>query len=132
VSGQQPESSQRATREYLARVQALSLEVEGAIGAISRNNLAQLRASIAQQQLLCLEMKTAGSRLAELALGSAMAERVSEAREELQKLNRVYAALLKRSQSSVDRMVTLFKNFGQVYSKDAAAREAQHTWSCEV
>jgi hypothetical protein len=120
------------TRENLARMRTLSQEMQAAIGAITRNDLTGLRASIAQQELICLEMKSSGGARAELTVEAGLAEQVSEARRELQKLNRVYAALLKRSQHSVDRMVTLFKNFGQIYSKDAPARGAQHTWSCEV
>jgi hypothetical protein len=125
-------------REHLARVHALSQQVASAISAIEQNNMEQLRASVAVQEMVCQEITRTkfllpsgnAKTLAEPGQ-AALIEQIREAHIALAKLNQVYAALLKRAQRSCSLMVAVYRNYGQGYAKHGPAVSEHHTWSCE-
>ncbi len=119
--------------KHLVQVRTLCQQISSAISAIERSDLEQLRASVAAQETLCQEINSADWDYAAKRAGKLPSPEQSSLIEEicaLAELNRVYAAVLKRSQRSCGLMATLYRNFGQVYGKDPALRE-RHTWSCE-
>jgi hypothetical protein len=124
--------------EYLARVRALSQQVRSAISAIEQNNLKQLQASVAAQEMLCQEI--AGTQWLPASAGekkppepgqAALLNQIREACIALTKLNRMYAAVLKRSERSLGLMAAILRNYGQGYAKDSPGVIQHHTWSCE-
>jgi len=118
--------------KHLVQVRTLCQQISSSISAIERSDLEQLRSSVAAQEMLCQEINSAEwESLAEHSAKSpAEKSDLMEAIRALADLNRMYAAVLKRSQRSCALMASLYRNFGQVYSKRPAPAE-RHTWSCE-
>jgi hypothetical protein len=112
--------------DHLARVRALSGEVQTAIGALEKNDFALLEQSVARQEALCSEIVSlkAESRVPDV--NSAAETR--HAYMALAQKNRVCAALLKRS----DRTVGLLSGLYRCYGSGLEKKSTDHTWSCEV
>lgn len=136
-----PEESQAT--EHLALVRALSHEISSAISAIERNDMGDFASRIAAQEAICHKLNPKGDESLKLACesykaaanspaGSPLSHKIHEAHLALARLNRVYAALIRRSQKSIGSIISLYKSQGQSYTKDAKAQPSQHTWSCEV
>jgi hypothetical protein len=127
-------------REHLAQVRALSEEVASAISAIEQNNLQQLQKSVALQETLCDQIaekkwqlpSASGKDSGTDAAAMPLIEEIRKAHVALAQVNRVYAAVLKRSQRSAGLIAAIYRNHGQGYAKDAPVLADRHTWSCEV
>jgi hypothetical protein len=128
----QKSADQRAPREHLARLRALSQQLGSAISAIERNDLAQLQSSVAAQESLCCELTGARWPLSPTATESVLLNEIRATQMELAQLNRVYAGVLKRAQRSAALMTALYRSFGQGYAKDAPPPAEKQTLSCEV
>ena len=132
----------REQKEYLTRVRALSQALTSAISAIEGNDLLQLQNSIAAQENLCSELTGGGWLPLSLAekktsgtpAATALPPEIRAAHLELARLNRAYAALLRRAQHSAALLSTLYRNYGQGqgYHNDSPAPAAKHSLSCEV
>jgi hypothetical protein len=122
-------------QEDLALVRALSQQITSAISAIECNNLEQLRASVASQEILCQEIARTSVRCAATDENLGMSKEIRDTHIGLAKLNRQYAALLKRAHRSCNLMVMVYRNYGRNYSQGDAQRGSAasepHTWSCE-
>jgi len=116
----------------LARLRALSQQLNSAISAIEHNDLAQLQSSVAAQELLCCELTGVPWPPSPLETESALLDEIRATQKELAQLNRVYAGVLKRAQRSAALMTTLYRSFGQGYAKDAPPPAEKQTLSCEV
>jgi len=123
--------SKNEPREHLARLRALSRQLNAAISAIAHNDLAQLQNSIAAQEALCRELTGAPFPVSALAAEPALLDEIRVTRKELAQLNRIYAAVVKKAQRSAALMTALYRSFGQGYAKDAPPAE-QPMLSCEV
>ena len=121
--------SEQARSAYLANLRALSRELASAISAMEQNDVARLQSSIAAQETICGELSQAQRSIPAL-IGTDRASSWSEIRDahlQLVSVNRVYAALLKRSYRSNALMSALYRNYGQASTSSAET----HTWSCE-
>lgn len=126
-----PSTSQRRLAKHLEQVHALSRELTSAISALERNDLEQLRQSLAVQERICNELTAPGPAGNEGA-DTNLREEIRSAHLTLAKANQMYAALLRRSQRSVDLISALYRYCAQGSSKEAANPAKQQTWSCEV
>ncbi|MFZ3264122.1 MAG: hypothetical protein WA172_08980 [Terriglobales bacterium] len=133
----------REATEHLALVRALSHEISSAISAIERNDMGDFASRVAAQEAISHQLNRKGEESLKLACesykaaaespaGSPLSQKIREAHVALARLNRVYAALIRRSQKSIGLIISLYKSQGQSYTKDAKAQSSQHTWSCEV
>lgn len=137
------ETRNNEAREHLALVESLSHEILSAISAIERNDSADLATRIAAQEAICLKLNQKNAHDLQMACASYRAtsespaesslwERIHEAHIGLDRLNRIYAGLIKRSRRSIELITGLCRNPGQRYTKDESARPGKHTWSCEA
>ena len=115
--------------EHLARVRALSSEVQTVICALEKNDLSQLEQSVARQEILCTEIAALKAKSTESRLPDVnSAAEIRHAYMVLAHKNRVCAALLKRS----DRTVGLLSGLYRCYGAGLERKSTNHTWSCEV
>jgi hypothetical protein len=132
----------RNAAEYLQLLGLLRDELEKAIRAIADNNLAQFEESIASQQLLSarlvtladelsLPLKTAPS-VPPVPVDDSLMHQIFLAGDSLQKLNRVYAALLHHSSRSTALMVSLFASVQGQFQEASGPRLKHQTWSCQM
>jgi hypothetical protein len=140
----EPETAeQKEEMEHLALVRALSREISSAISAIERSDLADLTTRIAAQEAICLKLNQNGGQDLRLACASyrtnlasptqtSLWQRIREQYVVLDRLNRTYAGLIRRSQKSIELITGLYRDPGQRYSKDPSPRPGKHTWSCEA
>jgi len=143
TAGQQQATKKDAV-EHLALVRSLSHEISSAISAIERNDRADLSERVAAQEAICLKLNQKSPTDLQLACASYRAtseqsegepslwQKIREAHIALDRVNRVYAALIKRSQKSIEMIVGLYRNPGPPYAKDEGAPSPKHTWSCEA
>jgi hypothetical protein len=125
--------------EHVRLLQALARELERAMQAMVRNDLAELEDSIAIQQELSQRLSGLACQLRAPApaLGSPDADeplraQVQAASAELQKLNLRYSILLEHSSRSVAMMASLFNSLRGQIQEGTGARSKQQTWSCQV
>jgi len=135
--------------EHLALLRSLACELERAMQAIGRNDLAELEGSISNQQDL-------SSQLTELArerrepvparreqaparpevsganIDGDLGRQVHAAAAELQKLNLRYSLLIEHSSRSAAQMAALFRSFRGELQEDSGARVRHRTLSCQV
>jgi hypothetical protein len=132
----------RTAAEYLQLLGLLRDELEKAIQAIGNNTLEQFEESIASQQLLSarlvtladelsLPLKTAPS-IPPAPIEDALMHQIFIAGDSLQKLNRVYAALIHHSSRSTALMVSLFASAQGQFQEASGPRLKYQTWSCQV
>ena len=110
--------------EHLDALHALAFEIDRAMQAIVRNDLAELEDSIAAQQSLCQQLSNSSQQIARcsrLQAGSAesldpeIRHQIDAATGELKKLNQRYSTLLKYSSRSAEMMTLLFISYrGQI------------------
>jgi hypothetical protein len=127
-----------AQLELLAQVRGLANAIQSAISAIEKNDLAQFQDHLAMQEKICNRLsclratvliKTAKNNGES---GEAkLQQELLQACSALAKLNRVYSALLKRAQKSVDLMAAIYASHGTGYGSGHAGLGQNHTWSCE-
>ena len=126
--------------EYLIRLNSLSEKIVAAITALEHNDLRQLELSLAAQESICRELSQA-KWLACLSTENIavvpqddleLTLEIRRAQLKLAQLNRVYSALLKRSQRTVGLFTGLYRGYGMGYDKNRPAVAEPHTWSCEA
>lgn len=118
----------KSHNEHLARVRALSEELQTAISALEKNDVKLLEQSLANQERLCHEivtMKT--SPISRDAKSSIQTPEIRKAYMALAHKKRVYAALLKRSSRTVSLLGGLYRCYGAGIDK-----KSNTTLSCEV
>ena len=127
--------------EHLAQVHALSRAIGSAISAIEKNNLPELETQLAIQETICNRLS--GNKLAMSSVSKVEAVRgetpeahwlqqIRQAHLALAQLNRVYAALLKRSRRHLGQITALYGSHGDGYNRGPSTLPQRHTWSCEV
>jgi hypothetical protein len=127
--------------EHLAQVHALLQSVAFAISAIEKNNLREFETQLAAQETICNRLS--GKKLAMSSIDKAKAVRgetpdagllqeIRRAHLALAQLNRVYAALVRRSRRHVGLIAALYRSHGVGYDRGLATLPQRHTWSCEV
>ncbi|MGH9500017.1 MAG: hypothetical protein ACRD3L_12830 [Terriglobales bacterium] len=122
--------------QHLARVRALSTEVATAISAIEKNDVRRLQTAVANQerishQLAATKWTPALSR-EKAGQSSESGAQIQNAYVALAQLNRVYAAVLKRSKRSVELLAALYGNLGDGYGEAPPQAENFQTLSCEA
>jgi|SRR5580658_2414887 hypothetical protein len=127
--------------EHLAQVHALTQAVASAISAIEKNDLRKLEEHLAMQETICNRLAGAKGMLlpagkeklppAETADAELLRE-IRQAHIALAQLNRVYAALLKRTRRSAGLILALYRSHGEGYDRKVSTLSQRHTWSCEV
>jgi hypothetical protein len=121
--------------EHLALVHALSRAIGSAISAIEKNNLPELETQLAIQETICNRLsgnKLAMSSVSKVEVVHGELQQVRQAHLALAQLNRVYAALLKRSRRHLGQITALYGNHGEGYNRGPSTLPQRHTWSCEV
>ena len=122
--------------EHLRLMQSLGRELERAMAAIARNDVAELEDSIAHQELLSAALGDLAVRLSAPVQPSPTADVVDEdlsrqirhAVADLQKLNLRYSILLQHSSRSIAQMVSLFSSVCGEFRKEAGPRLKRHSW----
>jgi hypothetical protein len=127
--------------EHLAQVHALARAIGSAISAIEKNNLPELETQLATQETICNRLS--GNKLVMSSISKVEAVRgetpdahllqqIRQAHLALAQLNRVYAALLKRSRRYLGLIAALYRGHGEGYEREPSTGPQRHTWSCEV
>jgi hypothetical protein len=127
--------------EHLAQVYALSRAIGSAISAIEKNNFPELETQLATQETICNRLS--GNKLVMSSISKREAVRceipdahlLQQIHQEylaLAQLNRVYAALVKRSRRHLGQITALYGNHGDGYNRGPSTLPQRHTWSCEV
>ncbi len=136
------QDSNREATVYLQTLRALVCELKTALHSISQNALSAFEESVADQEVL-------STRLAILAVNlSASSDRnistprtemdnnlklqIRTAAEELQLLNRGYAALLQYSSHSATLMASLVASFNGHFQEASGPGSQYQTWSCQM
>lgn len=137
----QADSTRKQQLEQLAQARALSREIAGAISAIENNDLRQLRNHIAAQEGIC-NVLVPGQKLLPAHVGPSsrsvhdpdaqLLAEVRQAHVELAQLNRVYGAVVKRAEKTVELLAAIYRAHGQGYDRKPSPLAKYHTWSCEV
>jgi len=127
-----------AAGEHLALLRSLACELERAMQAIARNNLAELEESIATQQDLSARLtelaqirRESGTRQPATSVDGDFRGEIQSATGELQKLNLRYSLLIEHSSRSAAQMAALFRSFRGQFQEASGARE-NHALSCQV
>ena len=129
---------EQADLQHLTRVRALTAEIAAAISAVEHNHLDQLQLAVANQERICNQLAATKWMPSSLAKKSPVGRQaaMSETGEQIQaayvtlaQLNRVYAAVVKRSKRSVELLSALYSGTG--YGPQPSSSETQ-TLSCEV
>jgi hypothetical protein len=117
---------------------ALSSAVSGAISAIENNDLQLLKTHVAAQEVICNRLSSNKGTSAPTSTGKGgnqdqtLQREISQARNALAQLNRVYAALLSRVSDSAQMIIALYRSHGEGYNRGQSALSQHHSWSCEV
>ena len=113
--------------EHLARVRALSEELQTAISALEKNDVKLLEQSLAAQERLCHEIGSMRTLVSSDVKSSFQNPEIRNAYMALAQKKRVYAALLKRSNRTVSLLNGLYRCYGAGLDK-----KSNTTLSCEV
>jgi flagellar biosynthesis/type III secretory pathway chaperone len=124
--------------EHLELLRALARELERAMEAIARNDLATLEDCIANQQDLSFRLtELAQDRRGTQTPSAANVDgdlrgEIHAAASELQKLNLRYSILIEHSSRSAAQMAALFSSFRGQFQEASGGGEKHHTLSCQV
>ncbi|MGA2387804.1 MAG: hypothetical protein ABSF97_02515 [Candidatus Sulfotelmatobacter sp.] len=127
--------------EHLAQVRALAQSVADSISAIEQNDLKRFEIHLATQERLCNRLTGSKWILPSTARDEAvdgpaprtsMPEEIRSAYIALGRLNRTYAALLRRVRKSAETIIALYRSHGEGYLPEPSGMRQRHTWSCEV
>jgi hypothetical protein len=131
-----------AAAEYLLLMGTLRDELERAIGAIANNALEQFEESVANQQILSARLVVLADRLSlplekdvtaqPVPVDHDLTQQILVVGDSLQKLNRVYAALLHHSSRTTAVMVSLFASVRGQFQEVSGPRLKHQTWSCRM
>jgi hypothetical protein len=111
------------------------------MSAIAQNRIEELEDSVANQHALSLRLSELADHLsatpptrpaAEHSLDENFRTQIHAASDELLRLNRRYASLLKHSSRSVAMMASLFSSFRGQFQEASGPRLKHQTWSCQV
>jgi hypothetical protein len=116
--------------QHLDRLRSLGEHIASAMVALERNDLKQFAASLTSQQALCDEISQTA--FAPRSIPAELSRKISEARAELARLNRIYSALLQRSHRTVMLITGLYRGYSMGYEKERPLVAESHTWSCEA
>jgi hypothetical protein len=132
----------RQAREYLRVLRSLSGELERAILAISCNALTDLEESIAEQETLTARLGVLQRELSirnnnhaailKPVLDRELVNEVLVACGVLQRLNKVYEAVLQHSSHSASLMASLLDSFKGHFQEASGPRLKYQTWSCQM
>jgi len=133
----QADITRKQQLDHLAQVRALAHEIESAIVAIGQNDLRQFQSHLAAQDAVCNRLLPAQNLLPVRAEnqshnGDELATEIRDAHLKLAQVNRVYAAVLKRSVRTTGLIASLYRAHAQGYDRNAPVPEKRHTWSCEA
>jgi hypothetical protein len=117
----------KSHNEHLARVRALSEELQTAISALEKNDVKLLEQSLAAQERLCHEIASMRTLVSSDAKPSIQNPEIRNAYMALAQKKRVYAALLKRSSRTVSLLNGLYRCYGAGLDK-----KPNTTLSCEA
>jgi hypothetical protein len=132
---------QQDLREHLAQVHALSGAIASAILAIEKNNLPELETQLAAQEMICNRLSEAKLVMSSIfnaetvrgeTVNALWPQEIRQAHLALAQLNRVYAALLRRSRRYTGMIAVLYRSHGEGYDRGTSTLPQRHTWSCEV
>jgi hypothetical protein len=128
--------------EYLRLMRLLHDELEKAMQAIANNALAQFEESIAAQQILSARLVALADELSvpletdratpHAPIDHDLMQQIVVAGDSLQKLNRIYAALIHHSSRSTAMMVSLFASVRGQFQEASGPRLKYQTWSCRM
>lgn len=137
-----PQDRNRQATEYLQILRSLTSELKLALHAISHNALSHFEESIADQEVLSTRLgmlagelscpREADPMTSRTGIDSDLKCQILAAVEELQKLNRGYAALLQHSSHSVALMASLVGSFKGQFQEASGPRSKYQTWSCQM
>jgi hypothetical protein len=136
----------RKAAEYLQLLGALRDELMRAMGAIAANALAEFEESVASQQILSTRLTVLADQLSlpleakpaadieapQAPIDSNLAQQIHAVGDSLQKLNRVYAALIHHSSRTTAVMVSLFASVRGQFQEVSGPRSKYQTWSCRM
>lgn len=127
--------------EHLAQIHALSRAMASAISAIEKNDLQQFQSHLAVQETICNRLSANAAGFSSVATenevtgenpDATLQKEIVKAHVALAQLNRVYAALLKRSSKTVATLIALYRSDGEGYNRGLSSLPQCHSWSCEV
>jgi hypothetical protein len=123
--------------EKLALVHALCQAIAAAISAIEKNDLQQFKAQVALQETICHRLSANHTLPKQDTLNvgapdARLRREIVVAHTKLAQLNRVYAALLKRSSQTVGTIISLYRSNGEGYNRGPVHLPQCRSWSCEV
>ena len=137
-----PQDRNRQATEYLQILRSLTSELNLALHAISHNALSDFEESVADQEVLSTRLSMLAAELSSSREANPMTSRtgidsdlkcqILIAVEELQQLNRGYAALLQHSSHSVALMASLVGSFKGQFQEASGPRSKYQTWSCQM
>lgn len=123
--------------EYIAGADTLCKELSASIEALASNDIDAFESHLEAQQALCRQL-TSLSSIPEFAPNGADDTKVSalkaelrQHQQELARLNRQYASLLKRSEHTVSLLSLLFRSYTEGYGETASG-SSSGSLSCEV
>lgn len=124
---------QDEAEEYLAHLQGLAVELEGAMEAIVKGELPSLRRSLHVQEATCARLEYLGrDPEAKIEQGSDLAAEIMRAAETLLLLNQRYSALLKHSGETLRLFAGLFRSYHSSAQFTPSVQAGLQTWSCEI
>ncbi len=137
-----PQDRNRQATEYLQILRSLTSELKLALYAISHNALSDFEESVVDQEVLSTRLsmlaaelsssRTANPMTSLTGIESDLKSQILAAAEELQTLNRSYAALLQHSSHSVALMASLVGSFKGQFQEASGPRSKYQTWSCQM
>lgn len=136
-----PDSISRLS-DHLAAVQSLSRSVQAGITALGGNRLTEFKLQVELQKELCAGLEFALSLTATSAgdqpsicsseKEEQLRRRVDQGHRQLAALNRVYAALLRRSRRSLAMYIKLCDSCLEGFGVVDPMHSGRHTWRTEI
>jgi hypothetical protein len=137
-----PHDSNGEATQYLQTLCSLVCEVKTALHAISQNALSDFEESVADQAVLSSRLAILAGNLSASRDGNLsipqthmdddLKRQIRVAAEELQQLNRGYAALLQYSSHSGTMMASLVASFNGQFQEASGSGSQYQTWSCQM
>ena len=136
-----PNVTRTSQLEHLAQVKAPAQAIASAISAIESNDLAEFETYLAAQETICYRLSSTKWTLSPTAAeqgdapeksDQALLLEIRQAYIGLAQLNRVYAAVLKRTRKSLGLIAALYRSHRLGYDREPYPVPQSGTWSCEV
>lgn len=137
-----PQDSNREATEYLQTLRSLVCELKTALHAISQNALSAFEESVVDQEVLSAKLAILAGNLSasrdgnlsipRMGMDNDLKLQIRAAAEELQQLNRGYAALLQYSSHSGAMMASLVDSFNGQFQEASGPGSQYQTWSCQM